>query len=226
VREVVLEIPLSQVKFSDKISGFLEDLSRRVVSTDFFQVRSKGFLMICRVSSHSGLMDSRRADKYRGVQVKVLSRERSGAEVLQISGAWRSLFDAGAYDTNRLMRFMESASREPVYIANSPAIHGKTLRATILADEGAISKLFEEMRRAHIPFKVAGLSAQRTASRTPMANLTARQVTILRLAHSMGYFDIPKKAGVEDLARMVGINKGTVGEHLQKAEKRVFDQLL
>lgn len=226
MRELVLEIPLPEVQFSNEIGGLLADLSRRVVSTDLFQLRSKGFLMICRVSSHSDLMALPRVGHYGGVHVKVLSREKSGAEVLQISGAWRSLFDAGTYDANKLMRFIESASKEPIYITENPAIHGKTIRASILADEGAISKLFEEMRRAKIPFKVAGLSTKRTASRSPLANLTARQVTILRLAHSMGYFDIPKKVGVEDLARMIGINKGTVGEHLQRAEKHVFDQLL
>jgi len=42
----------------------------------------------------------------------------------------------------------------------------------------------------------------------------------------MGYYDVPKKARVEDIARLLGMDKGTVGEHLRRAEKHVFDHLL
>jgi predicted DNA binding protein len=82
------------------------------------------------------------------------------------------------------------------------------------------------MKHAGIPFEVASLGSSRAREESPLGDLTARQAEVLRLAHSMGYYDVPKKVGIEDIAHMLGKDKGTVGEHLRRAEKHVFDQLL
>jgi predicted DNA binding protein len=42
----------------------------------------------------------------------------------------------------------------------------------------------------------------------------------------MGYYDVPKRTGVEEIAQLLGKDKGTVGEQLRRAEKHVFNRLL
>jgi predicted DNA binding protein len=82
------------------------------------------------------------------------------------------------------------------------------------------------MKHVGINFRTAGLGLTKAHKKSPLANLTTRQAHILRLAYSLGYYDIPKKAMVEDVARLLGLDKGTAGEHLQRADKHVFDRLL
>lgn len=57
-------------------------------------------------------------------------------------------------------------------------------------------------------------------------SLTERQRTVLRAAVAQGYYDDPRGATHEDVAAAVGVSPSTVGEHLRKAERRVFEQLV
>jgi len=56
--------------------------------------------------------------------------------------------------------------------------------------------------------------------------MTLQQMRVLRLAHTLGYYEIPRKIGTAGLASILGMDKGTVGEHLRRAEKHAFDDLL
>lgn len=58
------------------------------------------------------------------------------------------------------------------------------------------------------------------------ARLTDRQREVVTAAVRLGYYENPRQATHEDLAREVGISPGTVGEHLRKAEARVFGELV
>jgi len=40
----------------------------------------------------------------------------------------------------------------------------------------------------------------------------------------MGYYDIPRKTSTEELARVMGMEKATAGEHLRRGEKKVFNR--
>jgi DNA-binding CsgD family transcriptional regulator len=57
------------------------------------------------------------------------------------------------------------------------------------------------------------------------ALLTARQREVLAVAQELGYYDTPRRATHEDIADRIGLSVGTVSEHLQKIEARVFDYL-
>ncbi|WP_435551741.1 helix-turn-helix domain-containing protein [Natrinema sp. CGMCC1.2065] len=55
--------------------------------------------------------------------------------------------------------------------------------------------------------------------------LTARQRETLRVARELGYFEVPRAAGVEDVAAELDCAPGTAAEHLRKAEETVMDAL-
>lgn len=52
--------------------------------------------------------------------------------------------------------------------------------------------------------------------------LTDRQQEILDVALDLGYYRVPRQATHADIAERVGLTVGTVSEHLQKIEARVF----
>jgi predicted DNA binding protein len=55
--------------------------------------------------------------------------------------------------------------------------------------------------------------------------LTDRQREVLRAARRLGYYEIPREAGVRAVAEAVDCAPGTAAEHLQKAEANVIHRL-
>jgi hypothetical protein len=53
--------------------------------------------------------------------------------------------------------------------------------------------------------------------------LTDRQREVLDVALDLGYYDVPRGATHRDVAERLGLSVGTVSEHLQKIESRVFE---
>jgi predicted DNA binding protein len=53
--------------------------------------------------------------------------------------------------------------------------------------------------------------------------LSQQQLTVLRAAHSMGYFDAPRQASADDIAAELDIAQSTFSERLRLAEKKLFD---
>lgn len=53
--------------------------------------------------------------------------------------------------------------------------------------------------------------------------LTDRQREILNVALDLGYYEVPRRATHEDIAEQMKLTVGTVSEHLQKIEARVFE---
>jgi len=53
--------------------------------------------------------------------------------------------------------------------------------------------------------------------------LTARQEEILAVARERGYYEIPRRTSVREIADEVGCSKSTAANHLRKAEARLVD---
>jgi hypothetical protein len=229
LRELTLEISLLEVPLSERGgAGLLADVLTRSDSTHFLKIRSEGFLMICRVPSKELplLKGSISGKGPRGVQVKALGEERSGVQILQVSGNWQDLASSKGQGDSRVVNLLKSVETEPIYRTRNPSFDGRMLRVSLVAEQETIKRLLEGMKHAGVPFRVTSLGRPRVQEESAMDRLTARQAEVLRLAHTMGYYDVPKKARVEDIASLLGMDKGTVGEHLRRAEKHVFDDLL
>ena len=56
--------------------------------------------------------------------------------------------------------------------------------------------------------------------------LTAQQSEILVIAESRGFFDIPQKAHMDDLAEELGISRQAVSERLRRAHKRLIQSTM
>jgi DNA-binding CsgD family transcriptional regulator len=58
------------------------------------------------------------------------------------------------------------------------------------------------------------------------AMLTDRQREVLGVARELGYYEVPRRATHRDIADRLGLSVGTVSEHLQKVEARVFGAIV
>lgn len=55
---------------------------------------------------------------------------------------------------------------------------------------------------------------------------TDRQYEVLRTAHEMGYFALPRESDAAEVAAALGVSTATFSEHLSVAQRKLLDQLL
>lgn len=61
---------------------------------------------------------------------------------------------------------------------------------------------------------------------TPADHLTGRQRRVIATALRVGYYDEPRDATLDDVAREMDLASGTVAEHMRKAEAKLVEQAL
>lgn len=76
-----------------------------------------------------------------------------------------------------------------------------------------------------IEFTIERIGAYSEGVGDVTAVLTERQREVLDVALELGYYDVPRRATHRDVAERMGLSVGTVTEHLQKIEARVFGTL-
>lgn len=86
---------------------------------------------------------------------------------------------------------------------------------------------FIEVVKAYIG-KVVNISFKQSTyeKKDLLSVLTGKQREIMTAAYRYGYYDIPKGISSEQLSEKVNISKPTLLEHLRKAERRIFTEML
>jgi len=225
VYELTLEVPLSR----EPETRFLTRLLKPVKTIQFARLDSRGFLFVCRVM-RGDLPDFKENLKPKGgfhdIRATSITSERSGAEVLQVSGHWFRRGFLRKPARRRAMSFFAAMEKTPLYDLRNPTFDGDNLRLSVLGNRKTIRTLRAGLDRLKVPYRVTSLGHPSGSTGTGLENLTSAQINVLRLAHTMGYYSIPRRTNTADLARLLQVDKGTVGEHLRRAEKNVFDRLL
>jgi predicted DNA binding protein len=86
---------------------------------------------------------------------------------------------------------------------------------------------FVQVVKAHIGKVVNMTFKQSTYEKKDLLSiLTDKQREIMTAAYRYGYYDIPKRISSERLSEKVDISKPTLLEHLRKAERRIFMEML
>lgn len=102
---------------------------------------------------------------------------------------------------------------------------GRERYRVFAVERAQVERAVKRLRAEGNEVRVA--SARETvASLSPLSALTEQQRRALEAAHRLGYYERPRAAGQDEVARAVGLSRPTVAEHLQLAEKRVMDGLL
>lgn len=132
-------------------------------------------------------------------------------------------------DSGRLIGMVNSRA-SPVHHASSNSgcmlseaqSYGGHLKWTWIAPGvGSIRELVCLLRRSGCEASVDHVRLLRTG-----LQLTPKQRDVLAAAMSRGFYDIPRRARLEDLGRDFGVTRQTVNEVLRRAEKKVLGQLL
>ena len=99
------------------------------------------------------------------------------------------------------------------------------LRVTMLGEDKKIREAIAEIPDG-IQILLEGIGEYHSDMRQLASLLTDRQQELLELAIEEGYYEMPRRATLSDLAEQVDITSGTVGEHLRKIESKVIMRLV
>jgi hypothetical protein len=224
MRELTLEVQIDQ----NSETSFLIKALKHLEILNVLEFRSRGFLLLCRGSKKESELFRHSIDDSHSISVKVLNREKSGCGIMLVSGSWLLDRHNGKPDPRQAeeLKFFKAMEKAPIYSLGNPRFQEGKLRVSVIAHEKLIRRLLDGLDEIKVPYKVLRLGRPKATSDSALNSLTTKQTSILRLAHAMGYYDVPKRTRTDDLARVLRLDKGTVGEHLRRAEKHVFDSLL
>jgi HTH DNA binding domain len=162
----------------------------------------------------------------RKLVVKAIGAQDGDNVLLEVSGLWVAEEERRTPNRSKTFDFFKSLEKLPLYQLKPPTIEGNSIRLYAVAENSEIKQLLEGLKSRGVSFKIVKLDKFEGGADSPLLQLTFQQSRILRLAQTMGYYDIPRKTKTEDIAKILGMDKGTVGDHLRRAEKHVFESLL
>jgi len=94
-------------------------------------------------------------------------------------------------------------------------------RWTILGNDDSFKDLISQLEKDKIHFKIK--SRKKLEDRDL---LTARQEQILAIAYREGFFDFPKKIGLKELSKQIGIEISTLAEILRRGQRKILRDYL
>ncbi len=104
----------------------------------------------------------------------------------------------------------------------SVSVHSKErAQWTILGSNDSFRGLVGALEEKGIPLEV---KMKKELEDTDL--LTTRQEQVLSFAYERGYFDFPKKIGLEELAADTGIRASTLDEILRRGQRKVLGEYL
>ncbi len=97
---------------------------------------------------------------------------------------------------------------------------------SVLAEQPELRRFLELVKPT--AESITSMSFMRAAYRKQdvLNALTDRQRETVMAAYQHGYYDYPKGISSEELSKRLGISKGTLMEHLRKAEGRILREIL
>ncbi|SFH06237.1 HTH DNA binding domain-containing protein [Halopelagius inordinatus] len=133
------------------------------------------------------------------------------------------------FDPTEAVRRSLELQRESLLVIETP-IHftsDDNLKVTYLGTEDTFRKLYEYAEDVeHLTFDILKMGDYEADESSFDRMITSRQEEVLEAAVDLGYYSEPRQASLEDIGEVIGISPGTVGEHLRKAEERVFTELV
>jgi hypothetical protein len=225
LRELEFEIPLNLTE-----SEFPVALLERAQILHMLRFDSKGYLFVCRMRPQEWKDYEKssplKVGASRKISIRVVGEEKSGGVLLQVTGKWFEKGNKLDERQQRAFEFFRSMERASYYALENPTVSRRAISFTVVAEGELIKRMLTGLKQLEIPCSVKRLGRLEGRKQSMLEELTAQQTRVLKLAHTLGYYDIPRRTNTEDLAKILGMNKATVGEHLRRAERHVFDRLI
>ena len=88
---------------------------------------------------------------------------------------------------------------------------------------GDFIKLFDD---AGIRTRILSLTDAKFPPHSPLNRLTEKQRRVFITAHTLGYYDVPRKISLAQLAERLHLAHSTLGVQLRRAERRLLNHIM
>ena len=164
----------------------------------------------------------------RGDLGRVAEILESQADVLayDVSGEREGLAYVHFQPTDLVERLMSIPQNNEIVLQMPvDCIEGGGVRPTLVGDDETIRRVVDAIPDS-LTVSLEGIGDYHPETEELFSALTPRQQELLEAAVEMGYYEVPRRTTHEEIAEVVGVSAGTVGEHLRKVEGKVLSALV
>ena len=105
-------------------------------------------------------------------------------------------------------------------------IRGGKVRFTFLGSAKQVRDFMKPFDDAGVRYRVVSLTDAQFSPQSPLNRLTEKQRRAFITAYTLGYYDIPKKIGLVQLAERLDLAYSTVDVQLRRAERRLLNHIM
>lgn len=121
--------------------------------------------------------------------------------------------------TNRRCFLSKLINESGCFLVSAEPDTDTLIRWTLIGPNSTVlHNLLSRMRESGYCYQMVSSSSVSMSS-----TLTSRQEECFNLAMDLGYYDVPKRIGLDELCKISGCSKSTLNVTLRSAEKRIFE---
>lgn len=203
----VVEGVLTEIDIEMPEKLWLAGVSRRFPQSEFYILT---FLPARRSVGNSII-------KIQGAADKVLRELKKHPSLKEFVVLWKEK-DSAVINTKTRDPWLLTAMIESGVLLEPPIrVKNGVAAWRVVSPRRAIDRLLRKLDERGIRYRLRSIGEYKSKTK-----LTRRQAEVLSLAIERGYYDVPKRVTLEELARELGIAKSTLSEVLRSAERKMI----
>jgi predicted DNA binding protein len=100
------------------------------------------------------------------------------------------------------------------------------VKVTFLGSAKQVKAFIKIVEAVGVRYRVVSLTDAQFSPHSLISRLTEKQQRAFIAAYTLGYYDVPKRIGLVQLAKRLNLSRSTLDAHLRKAEHRLFYHII
>jgi len=112
------------------------------------------------------------------------------------------------------------------YVSLPYEIRRGKVRVTLLGSAEQVRDFIKLFEGAGVRTQIISLTDAQFSPHSPLNRLTEKQRRVFITAHNLGYYDVPRKISLAQLAERLHLAHSTLGVQLRRAERRLLNHIM
>jgi predicted DNA binding protein len=112
------------------------------------------------------------------------------------------------------------------YVSLPYEVRDGKVKITFLGSAKQVRVFLKRVEDAGVRYRMISLTDAQFSPHSPLSRLTEKQRRVLITAHNLGYYNVPRKINLVQLAERLGLAYSTVDVQLRRAERRLLNHIM
>ena len=112
------------------------------------------------------------------------------------------------------------------YVSLPYEVREEKVKITFLGSAKQVRAFLKRVEDASVRYRMISLTDAQFSPHSPLSHLTEKQRRVFITAHNLGYYDVPRKTNLVQLAERLNLAYSTVDVQLRRAERRLLNQIM